>query len=73
MGDHMLEFSVADGLLLWGMPLVAALLVALVFVLIVRTGVGIGSELSPAATLHMNEDGSLSEVVEQEYVHALAA
>ena len=67
----MVEFSVADGLVLLGMPIVAAILVALVFVLIARLRVD--PPLSPSATLRMNDDGSLSEAVEWEREHALAA
>lgn len=70
----MLDFTLADGLLLLGMPVVAAILVGLVFVLVARTRVE--PELTPAATLHMNEDGTLSEgvaAVAAEQEHALAA
>jgi hypothetical protein len=67
----MLEFSLADGLLLLGMPIAAAIVVALIFMLIARTRVD--SYLSPSARLRMNDDGSLSEVVEHAYEHQLAA
>lgn len=67
----MLDFTVADGLLLLGMPVVSAILVALVFVLVARTRVD--TPLSPSLTLHMNDDGSLSEAVDAECEHALAA
>jgi hypothetical protein len=63
----MLEFSLADGLLLLGMPIAAAIVVALIFVLIARTRVD--SYLSPTARLRMNDDGSLREVVEHAYEH----
>ena len=66
-----MELSIADALVLLGTPIVATILVALVFVLIVRTRVD--TPLSRAATLIMNEDGSLTEAFEPEVVHALAA
>jgi hypothetical protein len=70
----MLQFSLADGLLLFGMPLAAAIIVALVFFVVARTRVE--PELTPSVTLHMNEDGTLSESVEDvaaDRQHALAA
>lgn len=67
----MLQFSMVDRLLLFGMPIVAAIVVALVFVLIARTRVD--PPPSSAARLRMNDDGTLSEVAEQDRGHALAA
>lgn len=69
-----MQFSLADSLVLLGMPIVAAIIVALVFVLIARLRVE--PVLTAAATLHMNEDGTLSESVQDvaaERQHALAA
>jgi len=70
-GDHMLQLSMVDRLLLFGMPIVAAIVVALVFVLIARTR--FDPPPSSAARLRMNDDGTLSEAVEQDRGHALAA
>jgi hypothetical protein len=70
----MLQFSLADGLLLLGMPLAAAIVVALMFVVVARTRVE--PELTPSATMLMNEDGTLSEAGEDvtaDRQHALAA
>ena len=67
----MLQFSMVDRLLLFGMPIVAAIVVALVFVLIARTR--FDPPPSSAARLRMNDDGTLSEAVEQDRGHALAA
>ena len=67
----MLQLSMVDRLLLFGMPIAAAIVVALVFVLIARTQVN--PPPSSAARLRMNDDGTLSEAVEQDRGHALAA
>ena len=67
----MLQLSMVDRLLLFGMPIAAAIVVALVFVLIARTPVD--PPPSSAARLRMNDDGTLSEAVEQDRGHALAA
>ena len=54
-----MEFSLADGLLLLGMPIAAAIVVALIFVLIARTRVD--SYLSPSARLrHISHNGATS-------------
>ena len=70
-----MKFSLADGLVLLGMPIAAAIVVALIFLIIARTR--IESHLSPLTALRMNDDGSLSDVVERayeyEYEHELAA
>ncbi|MDJ0334367.1 hypothetical protein QMG83_03940 [Salinibacterium sp. G-O1] len=65
----MYEFLTGGTFLLLGVPIVAAIIVGLVFTLFARKVSAL--PLAPAAALRMNDDGSLSEVVEQQ--HALAA
>ena len=67
----MLQLSMVDRLLLFGMPVVAAVVVALVFVLVARTR--LDPPPSSAARLRMNDDGTLTEVAELDRGHALAA
>ena len=67
----MVQFSMVDGLVLLGMPVVAAIVVPFVFALIARLRVD--PPLSSAARLRMNDDGTLSEAVDQDHGHALAA
>ena len=66
----MVQFSMVDELVVPGMPIVAAIVVPLVFALIARTRVG--PPPSSAARLRMNDDGTLSEAVDQDHGQALA-
>ena len=58
-------------MVLLGTPIVAAIVVAWVFVLMARTRVD--PPLSSAARLSLNDNGTPNEVVDQDYEHVLAA
>ena len=66
----MVQFSMVDGLVLLGMPVVAAIVVPFVFALIER--IRVDPPPSSAARLRMNDDGTLSEAVDQNHGQALA-